>query len=73
MTKIKVVQIAMAGAGDGAGSTEWDFHYLDDKGRVWYDGGHIEKYDKKSDNSYKTRWITEWKQIDLPNDPESEG
>jgi hypothetical protein len=65
MVKIKIVQIAPA-------SLEGDRHqYLDDKGRVWYDGGHTEKYDQK-EGSYKIRWVTEWKQIELPGEPETE-
>lgn len=66
MSKIKVVQIAYMGDDD---PTE----YLDDKGRVWYDGGYTEKYDEDAiKHSYKTRWVTVWKQIDLPDEPEGD-
>jgi len=64
--KIKVAQICSMG--DEAPL------FLDDKGRVWYDGEHMETYHEKSEYAHpdnkKTRWITEWKQLELPDEPE---
>lgn len=66
MAKIKVVQVAIAMSDENGA----DISYLDDKGRVWYDVGHLEKYDQDEvKKSYKSRWITEWKQVDLPDEP----
>lgn len=65
MSKVHIVQIAKASDADGNIDTE----YLDNYGRVWYDGGHLEKYDVTA-TSHKSRWVTEWKQLEMPDDPD---
>lgn len=70
MSKIKVVQIAMAAASEMGGSPECYTEYLDDKGRVWYLGGHYEEIPPTTaDGSSGRRWISEWKQLELPEEP----
>ncbi len=64
MTKIKVVQIALAGNTENADSAE----YLDDKGRVWYLTSRREKVVGGYDSDYT--YINEWKQVDLPDEPQ---
>lgn len=59
MGKIKVVQVVIS----PDNSTDY---FIDDKGRVWYDGGHAETYIDET----KHRWIADWKQIELPEDPD---
>jgi hypothetical protein len=62
MSKIKVVQIVDHGE-------EWPVEYLDDKGRVWY-----QKYIKEQMNpqfSVPERAHYEWRQLELPEEPES--
>lgn len=58
MAKIKVVQVAIS----PDGSTEY---FIDDKGRVWYDGGYAE-----FDEDLKHVWVPGWRQVDLPEDPD---
>lgn len=65
MSKIKVVQIAKGYDPDGSENTE----YLDDQGRVWYATGH---WHYPNENSSDGRvWVTDWKQLELPDEPES--
>lgn len=58
MSKIKVVQIIYA---------DDVVLYLDDKGNVWYDGGHSEQY-TANDFTTKSRWVQKWEKIDLPEE-----
>lgn len=70
--KIYIKQIAKAYDGDGSIDTE----YLDSKGRVWYDAGRNVLDEKNStingDGSQKNvyKWVSNWKQVDLPEEPE---
>jgi hypothetical protein len=66
MAKVKIVQIAVA-----MNDQDTSLSYLDDKGRVWYDGGHLENcpIDENNTDGTKMRWVTEWKQVDLPDEP----
>lgn len=64
MPKIKVVQIAL-GKEDGSLYGE----YLDDKGRIWYQQA---LYNKAKDFRNKTFSHYEWKQLELPDEPEDE-
>lgn len=73
MPKIKVIQIAIAVSNDSMGGIEERSEYLDDKGRVWYPNGHWEYPDKTrtaGGSRENRKWVEEWKQIDLPDDPE---
>lgn len=68
MSKIHVEQIAKATDGDGNIDTE----YLDSYGRVWYDAGKsvIDEERTKHDGSRPIyKWVSNWKQVDLPEDP----
>lgn len=60
--KIIVVQIAMTGDSENGITTE----YLDNQGRVWYDGGMM--IDDIDNPSYK-KWQTIWKLLSLPDEP----
>lgn len=64
--KIKVIQIAMGGGEDDAYA-----EYLDDKGRVWYQGGHWEEGTNPHRTDGRT-WVTEWMQVELPEEPTDE-
>jgi len=64
MTKVKIVQVAVT-----SDDSSMDMYFLDDKGRVWYDGGHMEQ--DTNNNVTHSKWVTEWKQVDLPEQPES--
>jgi hypothetical protein len=56
MSKIKIIQIALATDSENGLYGE----YLDDQGRVWYQ--HSERDDGNE-------WITNWKQLELPDEP----
>lgn len=68
--KIKVIQISVGYDNEGNDLSE----YLDDKGRVWYQSGHTEQYQytppEGGKSQTRSRWVTEWKQLDLPDEPE---
>lgn len=73
MIKVKIVQIALAMAGDNAGGTDCQVEYLDNKGRVWYIYGHYEETVITVDQGVAPgpkEWVTEWKQLELPEEPE---
>lgn len=63
MSKIKIVQIVMA-----ASQEEFDYQYLDDKGRVWLQDGHWEMDSATSPGAGK-HWVSEWKLLELPEEP----
>lgn len=66
MTKIKVVQIAMAASTDDT----WDAQYVDDLGRVWYqDPVYNEKSTIDPPGIAKVFSHYEWKQLELPEEP----
>jgi hypothetical protein len=67
MSKIKVIQIAMA-----ANSEEWDTQYLDDKGRVWRQTFRMVDNEDPKTTDYRPR-VPEyyWEQVDLPEEPKS--
>lgn len=56
--KIKIVQIVMA-----ASQEEFDYQYLDDQGRVWYQAGHWDRQE------VPRNWVSEWKLLELPEEP----
>ena len=58
--KIRIVQLAITSVGN-----EEVAQYLDDKGRVWYEGGHWETLAGEADRT----WIPKWYQLDLPDEP----
>lgn len=69
MSKVKIVQIAMA-----ATEEEWDTQYLDDKGRVWRQSYKMidnPKFTPEASVSDSRPEIAEyfWEQIDLPKEP----
>lgn len=68
MPKIKVIQIALAAAGDGLGGSDTQAEYLDDQGRVWYQGGKW-VYPEGSTSEKDRTWQAEWHQLELPEDP----
>ena len=55
MAKVKIVQIALTDGEQGLYG-----EYLDDKGRIWY------QHSQRDDGN---EWITEWRQVDLPEEP----
>lgn len=61
MSKVKIVQIALSESEDTSRA-----EYLDDKGRVWYDGGRVVIDDAHPSTR---RWQSEWKQLELPDEP----
>lgn len=70
MAKIKVIQIAMAASPDGAGGSDSYAEYLDDQGRVWYQGGKW-VYPEGSVSEQERTWQVEWFQVELPEEPQS--
>lgn len=69
MSKIKIVQISVSSHEDIVNE------YLDDKGRVWYQTAVFTEAHDKSDGTRMGRQFShyEWKQVELPNEPESAG
>jgi hypothetical protein len=63
--KVKIVQVAIASGDDYS-----DLYYLDDKGRVWFDNGHSEKDGTDDEGKDYYKWVSNWEQIDLPEDPD---
>jgi folate-binding Fe-S cluster repair protein YgfZ len=61
MSKVKIVQIALTSAADGAGGADIYGEYLDDKGRVWY---QARVKDEPTDAFY-----LQWRQLELPDEP----
>ena len=66
MSKVKIVQIAIGGSSD-----EYDELFLDDKGRVWRDYGKNIKAGTNEHGDDYYEWRSDWKQVDLPEEPES--
>lgn len=66
MSKVKIVQIALAAGSDGMGGADSYAEYLDDQGRVWYQTGRWVTKDGDADRT----WVTEWHQLDLPVEQE---
>lgn len=67
MAAIKVVQIALAMGKDIDGAEE-RAEYLDDKGRVWYQESKL-IYPAGSTSRADAHWESEWKQLELPEEP----
>lgn len=70
--KITVVQIAKASDIDGNIDTE----YLDSAGRVWYDTGRpvLDKDKTEYNDDGKAvkpiyKWVSDWRQVELPDVP----
>lgn len=61
MSKIKVVQIVDHG-------DDYPVEYLDDKGRVWQQEYVKEQIDPDFDVPFVAHY--EWRQLDLPEEPE---
>lgn len=68
MSKVKIVQIAIAASNDDT----WDAQYLDNKGRIWYNAEQFQYITAPDDRVMEaTTGRTEWKQIDLPDEPKT--
>lgn len=68
MSAIKVVQIAITMSSSLDGSTDQYAEYLDDKGRVWYQEQKW-VYPEGSTRREDRKLETEWKQVELPEEP----
>lgn len=68
MAKIKVVQIAITMSSGLDGSTDQYAEYLDDQGRVWYQEQKW-TYPEGSTRREDRTLTTEWKQLELPDEP----
>lgn len=68
MSKIKVIQIAIAASTDDT----WYAQYLDDKGRVWYNATQYQSVTGPDGRVMEAATGRhEWTQLDLPEEPES--
>lgn len=68
MAKIIVVQVAITTAVGMDGSVDQYAEYLDNEGRVWYQEQKW-VYPEGSTRREDRKLETEWKQLDLPEDP----
>lgn len=66
MAKIRVVQIAITLDPDNNEYAQ----YVDTAGRVWFREGKYVYPPGASDRIKDRKWVTEWKQLELPEEPE---